>query len=268
MVVMLAGCTQLQHSNGSVVQVQTSQNPARAIRLTEAGIKSLGRGATEDASRKFTAAIASDETYGPAHNNLGLMHYEQGDLYQAVLSFERAMEFSPHDPTVYYNLGLALESAGKTYEALDLYQQAVELDGTNPNFLGNLVRLRIRMGESDESVRSQLKDLVLIEDRPEWRAWADKQLSLDLNPQLDRGPDAPDFNRELEQSGTGRSNGKRVIDLSLDDNQPEFENQNTVTELTPPQISRSNLLPEPVKTLNEIQIQDASDLSTEDYFRE
>ena len=42
--------------------------------------------------RKFHQAIAVDDRYGPAYNNLGLLFYEQGSLYDAVLAFESAME--------------------------------------------------------------------------------------------------------------------------------------------------------------------------------
>ena len=169
MVAMLSGCAALKDSSDDIVRINVSQNPAKAMRLTHAGIKALNIGAIDDAAQKFNAAIAADETYGPAHNNLGLMHYEQGNLYQAVLAFEAAMDYLPHDPTVYFNLALALESAGRTFEAMDLYQQAVEMAPTNPHFLGNLVRLRVRMEERDESVKAQLQDLALIETRPQWR---------------------------------------------------------------------------------------------------
>lgn len=272
---ILPGCTSLQQSN-SIIQVQSSQNTGRAMRLTHAGIKALSIGAPADAMKKFSDAIAADETYGPAHSNLGLMHYDQGNLYQAILSFEQAMEFMPNDPTVYYNLALALESAGKTFEALDLYQQAVELDGTNPHFLGNLVRLRIRMGERDESVKAQLKDLIFIETRSEWRSWADKQLALDLNDALDRGPETPDFNQEHNDNRSDPA-PKKVIDLTpksgpIPAGTPDFENgfvpQSPQTILSPPAPEGTELLPGSIGepgVLNEVP-QDG--ISPGDYFRE
>ena len=189
---MTCGCAALKDRE-QIIRVSTSRNSAEAARLTLVGIKALDNGEVDRAGDKFLSAIEADDTYGPAHNSLGLMHFEDGDLFQAVLEFERAMELMPQDPDVYYNLGLTLETAGKVFEAMDLYLQATEMDPTNPLYLGNLVRLRIRLGEDDPSLITQLQDLILIETRPDWRRWADQQLALTFNPTLDRGPDPPEF---------------------------------------------------------------------------
>ena len=216
-VLTLCGCAAWRKKNNeSIIHIEASQNPDRAAKLTHVGIAALGKGKIDVAKEKFLAAVDADLAYGPAHNNLGLMHYEQGNLYQAVLAFEQAMEFMPQDPTVLYNLALTLESAGKVYEALDLYMQASEMDPANPFFLGNLVRLRVRMGDHDPSLVAQLQDLVLIETRPDWRRWADHQLAIRFNPILDRGPETPEFDpdEDDEESGRDRNVDDQIIDLS------------------------------------------------------
>ena len=213
---LTSGCAMLQDGE-QIIRVSTSQNPTEAARLTLVGIKALDNGEIERAADKFRAAVLADETYGPAHNSLGLMHFEDGNLFQAILEFERAMELMPQDPAVYYNLGLTLETAGKVFEAMDLYMQAVEMDPTDPIYLGNLVRLRVRLGEFDPTLVTQLQDLILIETRPDWRRWADQQLSLNFNPTLDRGPDPPEFDtgggsdRDIDDDAYLKS---KIIELS------------------------------------------------------
>jgi len=210
-----SGCALLDDHKESVIRVETSRNSAKAQRLTLAGVKAMNTGHVDYAFDKFMEAIAADESYGPAHNNLGLLHYDQGELYDAVLSFERATELMPGDPIVFYNLGLTLEAAGRVHEAMDLYWQAVEMDPTNPNFLGNLVRLRVRLGENSPEVVAQLQDLILIETRPDWRQWADRQLALDMNDMLDRGPDAPEFDTGMGRDRDAKATRpKSVIDLT------------------------------------------------------
>jgi tetratricopeptide (TPR) repeat protein len=235
--VLGVGCASLTDSNEAFIRVQTRQNPAKAERLTLVGVKAMHSGHIEHAFDKFVAAIDADEAYGPAHNNVGLLHYEQGNLYQAVLAFEQAMELMPYDPIVYYNLGLTLESAGKVHEAMDLYWQAVEMDPVNPVFLGNLVRLRVRLGEANPELVTQLQDLILIETRPDWRRWADRQLAIELNAALDRGPETPEFN-------TGRR--RREAD--------EEEPAQNIIDLTPsrqpPGGDDSSRLPEPKRSLS------------------
>lgn len=214
----LVGCASLRERE-QIIRVQSAQNPVEAARLTLLGVKALHHGEIDRATAKFLSAVAADETYGPAHNNLGLLHYEQGNLYLAVLAFEQALDLMPQDPAVYYNLALTLESAGKTFEAMDLYTQAVEMDPTNPQLLGNLVRLRVRLGEDDPTLVTQLQDLILIETRPDWRRWADRQLALTYNITLDRGPAAPDFN-------TGGDRDRQSVD-------DEAVLQSKIIELTP-----------------------------------
>ena len=211
-----SGCAVLQDGE-QIIRVNTSLNPAEAARLTLVGIKALDNGEIDRAADRFHSAVQADETYGPAHTSLGLMYFEDGDLFQAVLEFERAMELMPQDPAVYYNLGLTLETAGKVFEAMDLYMQAVEMEPTEPIYLGNLVRLRVRLGEYDPTLVTQLQDLILIETRPDWRRWADQQLSLTFNPTLDRGPDPPEFDtgggddRDIDDDAYLKS---KIIELS------------------------------------------------------
>jgi tetratricopeptide (TPR) repeat protein len=214
MIVWTVGCASLTDREEAIIHVQAARNPEKAARLTLLGVKAMQHADTDRATEKFLEAIAADESYGPAHNNLGLLHYEQGNLYQAVLALERAMELMPDDPSVLYNLALTLESAGKVHEALDLYWQTIEMDPVNPHFLGNLVRLRVRLGETGPDVVAQLQDLVLIETRPDWRGWADRLLALEFNDSLDRGPVTPDFNTRGGQQPTAGPAADRIIDLT------------------------------------------------------
>ena len=239
----VGGCAALtNHDEDSIIRIQSNRNPVKAQRLTLAGVNALENDKRDYAEEKLLAAIEADPQYGPAHNNLGLLHFDNGDLYRSVLAFERAMELMPQDPTVYYNLGLALETAGRREDALNLYWQAVEIDPTEPNFLGNLVRLRRRLGEKNPEVIAQLQDLILIETRPDWKRWAAEQLALNLNPNLDRGPDTPEFDSgtdDQERNSVGQQEraNPTVIDLSPakeDSAQPRENPPETEPEVLPP----------------------------------
>ncbi|HBV64122.1 MAG TPA: hypothetical protein DEF45_13995 [Rhodopirellula sp.] len=254
LLVGIAGCAAFNAQHDSLIRIKSNRNPAKAQRLTLAGVNALENGKPEYAEEKLLSAIRADPKYGPAHNNIGLLRFDDGKLYQAVLSFERARELMPSDPAVHYNLGLALEKAGRKNRALDLYWQAVELDPTEPRFLGNLVRLRRRLGETGPDVIAQLQDLMLIETRPDWRDWASEQLKVALNPHLDRGPETPEFNggeSTNEPTGNNRPSEPhtRIIDLSPDakttgPNQPDkpTEQSPMSQELLPPETS-GNLIP-------------------------
>ena len=222
------GCALWNTPNETIIRVQTKFNPLKAERLTLAGVKALQSENVDLATKKFIAAIESDPSYGPAHNNLGLLHYEQGNLYQAVLAFEQAMEYMPSDPVTLYNLGLTLESAGKVEEAKDLYYQAVQMDPVNPVFLGNLVRLMYRLGERGPELTQKLEDLILIETRSNWRQWADGLLAMELNDAFDRGPETPDF----DPGGDG------------DHDPVDFNIEDRIIDLTPSTPTRFDTVPE------------------------
>lgn len=264
----MPGCSS-QLKNQSIIRVSTNQNTSRANRLTYAGIRELNLGHIDLAAKKFREAIKADFTYGPAHNNLGLMHYEQGNLYQAVTAFEAAREYLPSDPAVVYNLGLALESAGRTEEALDLYYTANQMDRANPHFLGNLARLRVRLGEHDEQLQQQLKDLVLIETRPEWRRWADQQLGLAMNWALDRGPEGPDLETAANETTERQKTDIRdkIIDLTpvAPVSYEDAEARPTEEPATPKPMSTQPLSREPSTSVEEDD--DRDELSLESSLR-
>jgi Tfp pilus assembly protein PilF len=50
----------------------------------------LRRGDLTGAEREIRAAIAADPTFGPAHNNLGLIYFKQKKLYLAAQEFSDA----------------------------------------------------------------------------------------------------------------------------------------------------------------------------------
>ena len=51
-----------------------------------------------------------------------------------------------------------------------------QMEPDNPEYLGNLARARVRRGDTDDETRKLLEELVLKDDRPEWREWAQLKL--------------------------------------------------------------------------------------------
>jgi len=70
-------------------------------------------------------ALVADLVYGPAHNNLGVVYLERGDLYAAANEFEWARKLMPGHPDPRTNLALTLERAGQEYRALARYDPAL-----------------------------------------------------------------------------------------------------------------------------------------------
>jgi tetratricopeptide (TPR) repeat protein len=207
----LTGCSTFG-SNTEILNFDLGQDASRASQLTQEGARHYRSGHVKKAEAVFERAIAADETYGPAHNNLGLLYFDQRDLYQAAWSFQRATEFMPERAEPLNNLGLTYEAAGRLEEAIEMYHYAYELDPTNPEYLGNLLRARVIRGDRDESMRLGLQELLFIDTRPDWIDWAEDQLVLVLDKEM-LPADGNTDNQESEGApetlpiplGTGRS---------------------------------------------------------------
>ena len=66
----------------------------------------------ERAEQLLREALTHDLFFGPAHNNLGVLHLKRGKLYEAAGEFEWARKLMPGHPDPRVNLALTLERAG------------------------------------------------------------------------------------------------------------------------------------------------------------
>jgi Tfp pilus assembly protein PilF len=160
------------------------------------GVQQLEKGDLENAAKSFRKVLEKDSADGAAHNNLGLVYFRMRRLPEAATEFEAAAEYLPANGTPWNNLGLILESTAQPMEAIEYYSQAHQLEPRNPEFLGNMVRALIRRGDRGPEVYELLKRLSYIETRPEWVSWIQRQMNLEQNPILDRGPPSPQLARQ------------------------------------------------------------------------
>ena len=175
--VLIAGCT-LDGSNYHKVLVERHANTDLARSKNKAALKALEYEDLEVAESLLKEALAADVGFGPAHNNLGKVYYEQGKLYLAAWEFEYAIKLLPHNPEPRNNLALVLETVRRFDESITNYEAALELQPDNPELLGNLARVKMRRGDPPEDIKQLLMDLILKDTRPEWVAWAKQELSL------------------------------------------------------------------------------------------
>lgn len=153
-----------------------------------------------DAEQALHQALICDESYGPAHNALGKIYFDQEKYYLAAWEFEHSSRLMPLRPEPLNNLGLVYEEVGQIEKAISYYHQANAADESNPQFLGNLIRARMKRGDRTSDLYIMLERLALIDDRPVWREWAMKQLALNRVDQPEEllpfeptglAPDAP-----------------------------------------------------------------------------
>lgn len=182
-----SGC-QLFDRDSEFLRVSTARDPQRAATLHSRGVRLAKAGKMAEAETAFKNALLVDPEFGAAHNNLGLVQYHRGDLYQAAWSFEKAVQYLPDRAEPINNLGLTYEAASRLDEAIAMYDTAATLAPANAVYLGNLLRARLRRGDSDPSVHNQFREFLFLEKRPEWLHWAEEQIALFVNERAASSP--------------------------------------------------------------------------------
>lgn len=121
-------------------------------------------------------AVEADLFHGPAHNNIGVLLLERGQLYEAAEEFDWARRLMPGHPDPRINLGISLERGGRVDDALEAYASALEVYPEHLPSMQALVRLQVRAGVHDAQTRDLLHQVVQRGDEP-WRQWARSQIA-------------------------------------------------------------------------------------------
>lgn len=155
------------------------RNPLEAQRLTHQAATLL-ESDPERAERLLREALAADLFHGPAHNNLGVIHLSRNEMYLAAEEFEWARRLMPGHPDPRLNLAMTLERVGCVDDAIGEYRAALEVHPGHIQTVQALTRCRLRHdgdhATEDAELITDLQDIALRGDRPEWREWARRQL--------------------------------------------------------------------------------------------
>lgn len=96
----------------------------------------------EAAIKSLEGFIQRHPEYAPAYNNLGVLHYELGDIEKARGFYQKAIELEGDNKEFLKNLAdLYLVEEGKIEEALKLYIKVLEIDNEDVEtylILGNI----------------------------------------------------------------------------------------------------------------------------------
>ena len=171
----LSGCQSIRGPYAS--QSAEARDTARAERLTREAA-GLIVSDPEQAEQLLRSALSADLYHGPAHNNLGVLHLQRGELYEAASEFEWARKLMPGHPDPRVNLAMTLERAGESEDAAETYSAALEArPGYLPAIQG-LARLRVRTNEMDDETFKMLRTIVKQSRSETWRLWAERELAL------------------------------------------------------------------------------------------
>ncbi len=175
------GCASARSKGPYTAASDVPRDPRRADQLNSraANVMDSDPVHAEDLLRE---ALAADLYNGSAHNNLGVLFLAKGDLYGAASEFEWARKLLPGSPDPRVNLALTLETAGRTDDALAEYRQALEVRPGNIPAVQALTRLEVTSNRRSEKTPARLRTIALEGETPQWRDWAQFELSKARDP--------------------------------------------------------------------------------------
>lgn len=100
--------------------------------------------------------LARDETNARAHNNLGLLYLEQGNLDEAARSLQRAVSIDPKYPKARLNLGVVLMRQKRDDAAAAEFRAVLTSEPRNVDAMVNLALI-----ERNASAPEAAKELLL-----------------------------------------------------------------------------------------------------------
>lgn len=171
MVLALVACTATPKAGPYESSAAAKRDTAAAEALNREAAAQM----TDDpagAEALLRKALTSDLFFGPAHNNLGVLHLQRGELYEAASEFEWARKLLPGNPDPRINLAITLERAGRTSDAMDAYKTALEVQPGSVIAMQGAAVLAVRARRDEAALGGWLKEIAMSGENEKWREWA------------------------------------------------------------------------------------------------
>ena len=95
----------------------------------------------DKAKISLNKAIALDQNYVEAYNNLGIVYNNLGELEEAIKNFSLSVKIKHDYSNGYNNLGSAYDDLGKSEDAIKNYAKALEFDSKHVEAQKNLIHI-------------------------------------------------------------------------------------------------------------------------------
>jgi len=117
------------------------------------------KGQMDEAIVNFQKALEIKPDYAEAHSNLGVALFQKGQVDEAIVQYQEALEIKPNYAKAHSNLGVALSQKGQVDEAIVQYQGALELNPNDADAYTNLGVALLKKGQVDEAMVQYQKAL-------------------------------------------------------------------------------------------------------------
>ncbi len=125
-------------------------NPKSIVGNNNLGLVHYIDGDMQDAKKYYQAALSEDDEYVNAIINMGTLYASSGDLTKAEELFKRASELETYNIKALYNLGLIYMRQRKFHEAGEMMERVIEISPTSGLAWNNLGAMHYRDAVSAE----------------------------------------------------------------------------------------------------------------------
>lgn len=132
---------------------KTYQPDIDITRELKKGVSHHQSGNLEEAERHYYRILAADSHHADALHLIGLVAHQRKDHQRAVEFIRKAIDNNRGCSFYYNNLGAALKEAGNLNDAVISYQQAIQLQPNYPEAAYNLGSIYMIMGNAAEAVQ-------------------------------------------------------------------------------------------------------------------
>ena len=148
------------------------------------GLKHTDREEWDKALSAFQRALDSTPDLASAHNNLGILLKEKGQVEKALSHYRKAVDLDPASAEIYNNLGILLREMGRFHEAEKAYLNALRIkEDFVPTHFNLGILYDLYLNKPEEAIR-QYVFLARIQGKtPQLEAWI---LHLEKRMQMQR----------------------------------------------------------------------------------
>ena len=151
----------MYHDDETLYQTTLDRNPDCWWAHNNLGSLLSERGQVDAAIGHFRAVLELNPEFHETHGNLADLLAGQGKLAEAVKEYRKAIEIRPDHVKSHCNLGNVLIRRGQIDEAIREYRQALEFEPRDVNTCRNLGDALARRGDIDEAIAAYRQALAI-----------------------------------------------------------------------------------------------------------
>jgi len=129
-----------------------ARNPDNWLAHNNLGTALSDRGQLDEAMMHFQKAVEIQPDFAETYNNIGIVYWDKGRLDEAIAQFEKALKIQPENPQAYNNLGMVLAQKGLADEAITQFQKALAIEPDYADAHYNIGVILAPKGQLDEAI--------------------------------------------------------------------------------------------------------------------